>query len=300
LSSVADLLARGVKVALIYGDADLICNWYGGQNYSLTIASMVPVYKKAFPAAGYADIVVNKNYVGGQVRQFGNLSFSRIYDAGHQVPYYQPETAFTVFTRIIQGNDIGMGHKVDLRMFGTNGLSTSLHQNKIPPQPASFCWIREQDTCTPDQVAVIAAGNGTVEAGIWYPVTPTCKQNCPRPSKTASKSQPRGIDNAEPTKTAEALTGVYTATSTPTEKKTSGASLPVNPFRLFRRDAPTGGTPTGGTPTGSTPTGSTPAGSTPAGSIPTGESKMDKALTNERKIRNGLIGGLAATAALLL
>jgi hypothetical protein len=288
------LLARGIKVALIYGDADLICNWYGGQSCSLTIASMVPVYKKAFPAAGYADIVVNKNYVGGQVRQFGNLSFSRIYDAGHQVPYYQPETAFTVFTRIIQGNDIGMGHKVDLRMFGTNGLSTSLHQNKIPPQPASFCWIREQDTCTPDQVAAIAAGNGTVEAGIWYPVAPACK-HCPRPSKTTSKSQPRGIDKAEPTTAAEALTGVYTATSTPTEKKTSGASLPSNPFRLLRRDAPAGGTPAVGTPAVGTP-----ASVTPTSVTPTGGSKKDKVLAKERKIRNGLIGGLAATAALLL
>jgi hypothetical protein len=259
-------------VALIYGDADLICNWYGGQNYSLTIASMVPGYSKAFPAAGYADIVVNKNYVGGQVRQYGNLSFSRIYDAGHQVPYYQPETAFTVFTRIIQGDDIGMGRNVDLRTFGTKGPATSQHQNTIPPQPASYCWIREQDTCTPDQVAAIAAGNGTVEAGIWYPVAPACKKNCPKPIKNASKSQPRGIDKSEPTATMveESLTGVFTATSTPTERKVSGASRPSNPFMLLRREAAAGG------------------------------STVEKARASERKIRNGLIGGLAATAALLL
>jgi hypothetical protein len=273
LSSVANLLSRGIKVALIYGDADLICNWYGGQNYSLTIASMVPGYSTAFPAAGYADIVVNKNYVGGQVRQYGNLSFSRIYDAGHQVPYYQPETTFTVFTRIIQGDDIGMGRNVDLRTFGTKGPATSQHQNIIPPQPASYCWIREQDTCTPDQVAAIAVGNGTVEAGIWYPVAPPCKRNCPKSTKSASRSQPRGVDKAEPTETFSevALTGVFTATSTPTERKTSGASRSgANPFRLLRREAAAG------------------------------SKTVEKARTSERKVRNGLIGGLAGTAALLL
>jgi hypothetical protein len=263
LSSVANLLSRGIKVAFIYGDADLLCNWYGGQNYSLTVASMVPGYSKAFPAAGYADIIVNKSYIGGQVRQYGNLSFSRIYDAGHQVPYYQPETAFTVFARIIEGNDIGMGRNVDLRTFGTKGPNTSQHQNTIGPQPASSCWIREQDTCTPDQLAAIAAGNGPVEAGVWYPVAPACKNNCPKPTKSASKSQPRGNDKAEPTETAE-LVGVFTATSTPTERKISGASKPLSPFRLLRRETVASG---------------------------------DK---SERRIRNGLIGGLAATAALLL
>jgi hypothetical protein len=231
---------------------------------------MVPGYSKAVSAAGYADIVVNKNFVGGQVRQYGNLSFSRVYDAGHQVPYYQPKTASTVFTRIIQGDDIGMGRNVDLQTFGTKGPSASQHQNTIPPQPASFCWISEQDTCTPDQVAAITAGNGTVEAGIWYPVAPSCTKNCPKPSKTASKSQSRDADKSEPTTALQEVTGVYTATSTPTEKKTSGASIPSNPFRLLRREVAAGG------------------------------STMDRARAKERKIRNGLIGGLAATAALLL
>ncbi|KAI4264676.1 MAG: hypothetical protein L6R35_007288, partial [Caloplaca aegaea] len=102
ISQLAYLLFLGVWVALVYGDRDYICNWLGGEAVSFSIATQSPAYAP-FYSAGYADIVVNSSYVGGAVRQYGNLSFSRIYNAGHLIPAYQPETAFTVFTRIIMG-----------------------------------------------------------------------------------------------------------------------------------------------------------------------------------------------------
>jgi hypothetical protein len=37
-----------------------------------------------FKKAGYSDIHTNTTYVGGSVRQYGNFSFSRVYDAGHE------------------------------------------------------------------------------------------------------------------------------------------------------------------------------------------------------------------------
>jgi hypothetical protein len=264
---LADLLARGIKIALIYGDADVICNWYGGQNHSLHLASLVPAYKTAFPEAGYADIVVNASYIGGAVRQYGNLSFSRVYDAGHQVPYYQPETAFTVFTRMIQGDDISMGRNVDLSSFGTEGPSTSDHTNLVGPERAPICWIREAAiSCTEEELAGIAAGKGTVKAGIWYPTDEDIPTNASQDQPSVPKSQPTAT-------TSVALTGVYSATSTPTIKKTSGASaLRLNlPFHLPRRD------------------------------IPAGPLLAEaEEVRNGERMRNGLTGGLAAAAALLL
>jgi len=206
---LAGLLARGIKVALIYGDADIICNWYSGQNYSLELASLVSGYSTAFPKAGYADIVVNDSYIGGAVRQYGNLSFSRIYDAGHLVPFYQPETAFKVFNRIIQGEDISMGRNVDLSSFGTKGPNTSDHRNMMPPEPASVCWIREPETCTDDEKHAIAKGKGTVVNGIWIP-------KCDK-TPTIPKSQPAPTSSMP-------LTGVFTTMSTPGIKNTSAAS----------------------------------------------------------------------------
>lgn len=68
-----------------YGDADYTCNWFGGEAVSLAINY---THKQEFAASPYEPLL----YEGvryGEVRQFGNLSFSRIYEAGHEVPYYQ-------------------------------------------------------------------------------------------------------------------------------------------------------------------------------------------------------------------
>jgi hypothetical protein len=155
------------------------------------------------------------------VRQYGNLSFSRIFDAGHTVPFYQPETAFTVFTRIIQGDDISMGHNVNLSTYRTEGIPDSMvHKNKIPQSPTSVCWIRYLQTCTRDQLDAILRGEGVVNAGIWSPnpassSVPYGSCKSPLPSKSAY-----AIPTTVP------LTGVFTATATPITTKTtrSGAS----------------------------------------------------------------------------
>jgi carboxypeptidase C (cathepsin A) len=82
---LAYLLEEGIKVTLVYGDRDYACNWYGGELLSLAIP-----YANAtsFAAAGYTDLIVNDTYVGGQTRQYGNLSFTRVYEAGHEVRNY--------------------------------------------------------------------------------------------------------------------------------------------------------------------------------------------------------------------
>ncbi|KAF2739603.1 carboxypeptidase S1 [Polyplosphaeria fusca] len=237
IESLAKLLASGIRVAFIYGDADWICNWFGGESVSLALADLVPAYSSAFPAAGYADIIANSTYVGGQVRQFGNLSFSRVYDAGHMAPFYQPETAFTVFTRIIQGKDIGTGKDADLSTFGTQGSANSTHKNKVPEQEESTCWIRAfATTCDLGEISQIRAGVGVVKHGIWYEKD---SDYTPLPSSSIDAGKPGKPTSAPgvetPTGTASMpLTGAYTATGTP--KPTSGASSLR--FGMRRRNIP--------------------------------------------------------------
>jgi hypothetical protein len=193
---------------------DVICNWYGGQNASLELAALVPGYKDMFPSAGYADIVVNDSYVGGHVRQYGNLSFSRIFDAGHLVPFYQPETAFTVFSRIIQGDDISLGRNIDLSTFQTNGIrDSSIRRNEVPPEPASVCWIRDvASTCTDEQRKAIERGEGVVSYGIWS-LNPVAAPEISVKRTSQSKVQvPR-------TTTTVPLTGVFTANAPPMTTK---------------------------------------------------------------------------------
>ena len=82
LQDIAYVLDNGIKVALIYGDRDYACSWIGGEQVSLAVNHSQAA---AFHDAGYADITVNASYVGGQVRQHGNFSFSRVYQSGHEV-----------------------------------------------------------------------------------------------------------------------------------------------------------------------------------------------------------------------
>ncbi|KAL8858639.1 MAG: hypothetical protein Q9178_004933 [Gyalolechia marmorata] len=81
VESLGELLDHGIGVTLMYGDRDYMCNWIGGENVSLAIPYSLAA---DFQRAGYQPVQVNETYVGGQVRQCGNLSFARIYQAGHE------------------------------------------------------------------------------------------------------------------------------------------------------------------------------------------------------------------------
>lgn len=186
---------------------------------SLALGSLLPTYAN-FSTAGYADIVVNDSYVGGAVRQFGNLSFSRIYDAGHFVPAYQPETAFQVFARIISGTAVSTGEIVNPSSYNTSGPALSTKSNKQGSSKPTVCWIRNipgPQGCTNTQKNGILANSGVVYNGVWYAsagdYTPPSssvaagKPGTPAPNMT-SLSKVNGSPSVAPT-------GVYVATGTP-------------------------------------------------------------------------------------
>lgn len=47
--------------------------------------------------------------VHGQIKQSANFAFARIYESGHEVPFYQPLAALELFDRAIHGTDIATG-----------------------------------------------------------------------------------------------------------------------------------------------------------------------------------------------
>lgn len=202
---LAALLTRGVRVGLMYGDRDYICNWLGGQAVSLALAQEVnPEFGEKFASAGYAPIIVNDTYIGGVVRQYGNLSFSRIYQAGHAVPAYQPETAFQVFARIIMGTSISTGDSIDLTSYNTSGPANATHTDKLPSALKPTCYVRAMPgTCDDEAQKLLDNDRGVVVNGILYSTTKEWPEFTGPITSTI-----------EPTPT-EALTGVYTATTTP-------------------------------------------------------------------------------------
>ncbi|KAJ2147651.1 hypothetical protein IW142_001529 [Coemansia sp. RSA 564] len=89
---IPPLLASGIRVLVYAGDADYICNWYGNKAWTM---EMEWTGQELFNAA--ADKVWMADGVeGGEARAFGNLTFVRVFGAGHMVPYDQPVAALTM------------------------------------------------------------------------------------------------------------------------------------------------------------------------------------------------------------
>ncbi|KAI1395449.1 serine carboxypeptidase [Hypoxylon fuscum] len=166
VEDIAFLLENGIKVHMMYGDRDFACNWIGGEAVSLAINY---TNTEKFHATGYTDIVINETYVGGQVRQYGNFSFSRVYEAGHEVPAYQPETAYKMFYRALFNKDIATG-EVDLvenPEYATNGTAdTWAIKNEDPPDLLHFCYIYDTSTCTDEQIESVLNGTAIIINGI--------------------------------------------------------------------------------------------------------------------------------------
>ncbi|KAJ5763986.1 hypothetical protein N7533_002667 [Penicillium manginii] len=119
IQHVRNLLEAGVQVVMYFGDADFNCNWLGGQVVAHEINA--PGYEEA----GFVNISSSDGVVHGQVRQSGLYSFVRIYESGHEVPFYQPLASLEMFERAILRKDLATGEKHITRGYKTKGTPTS-------------------------------------------------------------------------------------------------------------------------------------------------------------------------------
>ncbi|KAK7192631.1 hypothetical protein DPSP01_006571 [Paraphaeosphaeria sporulosa] len=160
LAALRNLLHKGANVALVYGDRDYQCNWLGGEAISEALADGAT----GFSSAGYAPIATNASYSGGLVRQAGKLSFSRVFQAGHEVPYYQPETALAIFNRVMFGADVATG-TVEAEGYVSAGEVSAWSESEMPPaEEAAKCYMWDiMETCTKDETAVLASGKAVTE-----------------------------------------------------------------------------------------------------------------------------------------
>ncbi|KAF7298398.1 Carboxypeptidase [Mycena kentingensis (nom. inval.)] len=164
LATLGSLLADGTRVVLMYGDSDYQCNWLGGEQLSLAINASAEA-SAAFRSAGYADLATNATYRGGVVRESGGLSFVRVFNAGHQVPYYQPETAHAIFTRAVLHTDIATGQTPSSAASSTSGPASSFSMsNTVPPAYPHECYVWDiLETCNATETALLASGRAIVK-----------------------------------------------------------------------------------------------------------------------------------------
>lgn len=122
VEDMVKLVRQGVTVAMYSGDADYNCNWLGNER----IADMINV--PGWTKAGYVNITTSDNEVHGQVKQSGKFSFTRIYESGHEVPFYQPIAGLELFERVINGRDVATGKQHAGKCYRTKGTPKSTYR----------------------------------------------------------------------------------------------------------------------------------------------------------------------------
>ncbi|KAK5719720.1 hypothetical protein LTR17_015171 [Elasticomyces elasticus] len=123
IGKIQNLLKNGIQVLTYAGDADYICNWIGGEAVAATINAT------GWKGAGYQNISTPDNIVHGVAKQSGNFTFARVYDSGHEVPFYQPQVALSMFERFIKNTDIATGKTKVTANYKSTGPAKSTYKN---------------------------------------------------------------------------------------------------------------------------------------------------------------------------
>lgn len=90
----------------------------------------------------------------GETREYGNFSFTRVYESGHEVPYYQPIAALALFNRTINGYDSATGTEKVTGDLSTNGTAQATHTASAPPLPSSTTASAATGTATESATSV--------------------------------------------------------------------------------------------------------------------------------------------------
>ncbi|KAL8812102.1 MAG: hypothetical protein Q9223_005209 [Gallowayella weberi] len=99
LPQLSDVVRSGIQTVIWAGDTDWICNWIGNQAAAQAVSYPEQSALANEPLANYT--VAGR--VAGTFKAAGKLSFARIFGAGHEVPFYQPEVALQVFIQTMKG-----------------------------------------------------------------------------------------------------------------------------------------------------------------------------------------------------
>jgi len=97
-SSVENLLKNNLKVLVYSGEKDWVCNWRGGEAWTNVLEWSG---KDEFNNQAYKKWSVD-GVPAGEFKTVDNLTFLKIYEAGHMVPMDQPMNAVEMLNEFIK------------------------------------------------------------------------------------------------------------------------------------------------------------------------------------------------------
>ncbi|PYH40796.1 uncharacterized protein BP01DRAFT_387000 [Aspergillus saccharolyticus JOP 1030-1] len=99
--------------------------------------------------------------VKGMTRQLGNFSFTRVYQAGREVPAYQPLASLEIFRRANFSSGYSVRDAAGLR-------DTFEIRNEVPAVPKSRCYILAPGSCELEVWKTVLDGTAVVRN--WHVV----------------------------------------------------------------------------------------------------------------------------------
>ncbi|KAF8183774.1 serine carboxypeptidase [Mycena galopus ATCC 62051] len=108
---LTELVNGGVRLLIYAGNADMICNYMGNERWLEVLDSS---FQSEFLAArplpwvttGSGMLAGTVRSAGGKGFTAGNVTFVTVFEAGHMVPYDQPEAALDLFSRWISNTPL--------------------------------------------------------------------------------------------------------------------------------------------------------------------------------------------------
>ncbi|KAF8558650.1 alpha/beta-hydrolase [Imleria badia] len=97
LPQLSELANSGLRILIWAGDADINCNWLGGYT---SVLAMDWYGNETLHNTPLSNITLDGTPIAA-VANVDNFSFARVFDAGHEVPAFQPAAALAIFTQVI-------------------------------------------------------------------------------------------------------------------------------------------------------------------------------------------------------
>lgn len=98
--TVVDILEKGLPVLIYAGDKDYICNWLGNENW---VRKLEWSGSKGIAEAKVEPWIVDSQEAGTKFNH-EKFTFLRVYNAGHMVPYNQPENSLSMINDWLSGD----------------------------------------------------------------------------------------------------------------------------------------------------------------------------------------------------
>lgn len=98
--AVVDILEKDLPVLIYAGDKDFICNWLGNENW---VRKLEWSGQKGISDAKVHPWIVDGKKAGTKFN-YEKFTFLRVFEAGHMVPYNQPENSLSMINDWVAGD----------------------------------------------------------------------------------------------------------------------------------------------------------------------------------------------------